>query len=717
MVVFTKEQNDYIKYVKKHDTKLIACAGSGKTRCIIERIKNLINQGVYDINQIRVLTFSRFTRDDFMQKINKYGDKLKLDECITTIDSFANTVVGSNNFIDVSLLSYSLLKYLEEGKDLKSNEKLANIKSVFVDEAQDIDQIQFNIIKAMKKKLKVSINLVGDPNQNIFQFRDSSDKYLVEYKAKEFKLTKNFRSYPPVVKFSSYLRPYSDKNIECNKTRDIYKPVFVQTRNEVDLEESLMSLINLLKKKTDLSNVAILSPTRGIMKGCGESYGLCLATNILHKNGILFKQFYQESGSNYGNGIKYKPRKGRINLLTYMGSKGLEWEYTILLDADYCLINKMEFTEEKHNQDRYLLYVACSRAIKNLFIYCHYKNNKQQLNPWFAKIPEKFYDTKEIFGKFEIHQQNYYKSRYTTLSKPYISQDKLYNIFNNFISKINIKKERIVNDESLEDIKINAFTDRYLKLLYKSMLGENKVKYPELDTLSTTVSIIDDAPNFVRRWFFYNKKRIDWNKFDDEVSKSKISSRIAEFIDNNFNRDIALSNNIISTGSYYSNYIINNREWIKKKYEGYLKATDSGSIIKGTFYTTLIKYALDTNHYYHITTKGKSYKPILRNIEAAADSILSFVEKLSIKPKGFDIEVQTDAGKEYIDIIDVDNQPYFIELDTSFSVKSIIRGIQLVLSNSYKNGPVKLNFIHPLTFTVSRIVIDNPLEIIDVATR
>ena len=41
---YTKEQSKYIDYIGNKNTKLIACAGSGKTRCIIARISNLIEK-------------------------------------------------------------------------------------------------------------------------------------------------------------------------------------------------------------------------------------------------------------------------------------------------------------------------------------------------------------------------------------------------------------------------------------------------------------------------------------------------------------------------------------------------------------------------------------------------------------------------------------------------------------------------------------------------
>ena len=86
---YTKEQFKYINYNGNNNTKLIACAGSGKTRCIIARISSLLNNNNYISEEILMLTFSKFTRDDFLKKIKSY-DSLKIsEETIKTIDSFA----------------------------------------------------------------------------------------------------------------------------------------------------------------------------------------------------------------------------------------------------------------------------------------------------------------------------------------------------------------------------------------------------------------------------------------------------------------------------------------------------------------------------------------------------------------------------------------------------------------------------------------------------
>ena len=92
----TKEQKKYIEYTGNKDTKLIACAGSGKTFCLIERINQLIESEKYKADEILVLTFSRFTRDDFLRKITSYKAKFINPKYVNTIDSFAKKLIDKN---------------------------------------------------------------------------------------------------------------------------------------------------------------------------------------------------------------------------------------------------------------------------------------------------------------------------------------------------------------------------------------------------------------------------------------------------------------------------------------------------------------------------------------------------------------------------------------------------------------------------------------------
>src|SRR5690606_22912836 len=101
MTELSDEQKLYVENNSLNDTKLIACAGSGKTFCIISRIKYLIEKGLYEPNNILMLTFSRFTRDDFINKVKEInpidGDKIFDNKNINTIDSFSKKILDSLN--------------------------------------------------------------------------------------------------------------------------------------------------------------------------------------------------------------------------------------------------------------------------------------------------------------------------------------------------------------------------------------------------------------------------------------------------------------------------------------------------------------------------------------------------------------------------------------------------------------------------------------------
>jgi superfamily I DNA/RNA helicase len=117
METFTNEQLNYINYDKLEDTKLIAVAGAGKTKCIIAKMNFIITKKILESDEILMITFSRFTKDDFLTKVKKQDIDTILESQIKTIDSFAKSIIDLTNVIDISLLSYRFMKYLENVSD------------------------------------------------------------------------------------------------------------------------------------------------------------------------------------------------------------------------------------------------------------------------------------------------------------------------------------------------------------------------------------------------------------------------------------------------------------------------------------------------------------------------------------------------------------------------------------------------------------------------
>ena len=598
----TKEQHNYITYNKIKNTKLISIAGSGKTRCIIYRINYLIESKLLSSDEILMLTFSRFTRDDFLNRIKLYGIQSIDSKNIKTIDSFAKSLIDEKNEIDVSLLSFKFKQYLENSssEDIQQNKKLQSIKTIFVDEAQDLNYIQYKILVLLNEKNGTYINLIGDPNQNIYQFRKSSDKYLMEFNAKTFYLTQNFRSYNSVLNFSSCLRPIKEINgkeikIKGNLGEYSCLPQIYFHKTDNELETSIINILKLASNNNiDLSDIAILSPTRGRMKGLGNSHGLCLVSNLLYKHKYKFKQFYEEINDEQTNNIKYEPIKNHVNLLTYMGSKGLEWKIVILIDADICLINKRHFSEEKHKHDQYLLYVACSRAIENLIIFSKYQQRDGlftfKLNTWFDTIPKDLY---EMDTRFEC---NFKYSNLQFVDKTE-SEKKIIKILERFDEEtLNCLFEEITNAKFTKTvtkiydkdysctINSNIFLVKYIKHLfivyYQLKNNMEKNKYMDVENIIND-RIITNVSYIFSEWFYINKNDITWDTYNRD--KHTFDKQIVETIDKKFDKSQPIQNHTIINDGYFKSFILSMKESIKENYNKYLKSTNKNNIKKYLF--------------------------------------------------------------------------------------------------------------------------------------
>ncbi len=119
--LFSEQQIKYITSLSGKNKKLIACAGSGKTRSVIGRIKFLTDNSFFKPKEIYVVTFSKNAADDFKTKVKTLFPDTYTDFCVlknfSTIDSLAKSVLNdvrphkSNN---KEILSVALRNYLRE---------------------------------------------------------------------------------------------------------------------------------------------------------------------------------------------------------------------------------------------------------------------------------------------------------------------------------------------------------------------------------------------------------------------------------------------------------------------------------------------------------------------------------------------------------------------------------------------------------------------------
>ena len=702
----TEEQFNYVTYPEMEDTKLSACAGSGKTQVIVLRNIFLLENNFYKPDEIYLLVFGRLARDDIINRV-KIVDKNNLinHEYISTIDALSKYIIDPNNKIDVSLLSFKFMEYLENNNTeiLQQNDKLNNIKCIFIDEAQDLNEIQYNILINIKNKLNITLHFIGDSNQNIFQFRDSESKYFMQFNGKQFLLTTNFRSYKEIIEFSKNLRVDQTHPIISTKGNINKKPIFHIGNTE---ENILKILAELIDNKVELSDIAILSPVKGRI-GLNYSSGLCMIANLLTSYDIKFTQFYDESKEESNPNMKFEPVVGHIALMTIFGSKGLQWKYIILIGAKSSLINYYNFTEQQHHNERNLLYVGTTRAIESLDIIVEENKKSMSINHWFQEIESEYYDinsenfTELKFPLMKYNSENLFDNRITKIidNFPIIILNDISNLLNYENLERNI--ERIYDSdftkvEYVSPIFLGKFIESYfincINLKYEKPLRQ----YTDIKNVISDKNIIECDNQQTYDFINKNKSNLNWDKIKDLENKipSKIYNDllIMKLKYKKFNIPFD-EYTFILNNQYYQKFVKNNVEYIKKNYNKYINCKDIKKLRKLIFICEVFHHALSTQHYYHIDNHGEKFNSVLVRY---AD-MLTEIEKY-VTESDFDYNVNNQYIENLnlvgeIDLIDVHNELWEIKVVQDINLKHILQLLMYNIMTEIKEN-YKLNFFN-----------------------
>ena len=165
------EQIEFIE----HDLcnmKLIGIPGGGKTRTIIEKIINMKNDKIIDKNEnFLILTFSRKSREDFLNKGNERINNLFVQDNVRTIHSLSAKIMQNlfnKTSSNLNTLIAGLFHLLKDNNINFSNVKcLRNCKYIFVDEAQDISDIQYNTIIKISEICEANVIMIRSRSKYI----------------------------------------------------------------------------------------------------------------------------------------------------------------------------------------------------------------------------------------------------------------------------------------------------------------------------------------------------------------------------------------------------------------------------------------------------------------------------------------------------------------------------------------------------------------------
>jgi DNA polymerase III epsilon subunit-like protein len=449
LISYNKEQLEFIQS-KLQDCKLLGIPGGGKTASIIGKvIYHIARTELKENNQFLILTFSRRACDDFIQKGKKKNKKLFTLKNIRTLHSIAGKIVFhilEKKSSSQDTIIISAIDLIEQNQsDVLIMPEFSNLKVIFIDEAQDISEIQYKLIMKIKELTKCKVIMIGDPNQNIYQFQKGSDQYLLNHPGKNFYLIQNYRSTPHIVRLINEFRPWQDltpkmistKNSDSPKNK---KPVMFSGTADQIIEDIIAKI---LTSQFPRESIAIIGPVKK-SKPNYDSYtniGLSLFTNILHSRGIPYIKHYDDTTKdNEFSTESLKITEGHINLFTIHGSKGLEFDQVFLLNFHTNTFGAPP-TKEKYKEFKYLWYVGLSRAAYDLNIYV----DRAKL-PWYEakECPEDLYEcsreSKLIFRKDLVFTEEiepvYYTVSDILYNKKNIDETMLFQLENMFEFKI-----------------------------------------------------------------------------------------------------------------------------------------------------------------------------------------------------------------------------------------------------------------------------------------
>jgi DNA helicase-2/ATP-dependent DNA helicase PcrA len=159
-------------------------------------------------------------------------------------------ILKSNNaidFDDIIRLVYDLFT---------NNETIANIyrksyKFICIDESQDLNKLQYFLLKSICGDSIKNVMMVGDPNQSIYGFNGSTPSFMQidfkeDFKAQEFSLDENYRSSRAIIEASNSLM---DLKVEAKNY--VIDGIFEIVENDSeDLEAQFV--VNKIKELVEL---------------------------------------------------------------------------------------------------------------------------------------------------------------------------------------------------------------------------------------------------------------------------------------------------------------------------------------------------------------------------------------------------------------------------------------------------------------------------------
>ncbi len=361
-----------------HDVnmRVIAAAGSGKTSTLTGRISYLLTHYGAKPSQIILLSFTHNAATMMRQRLESLVGSQRI--LCGTFHAISQQILREQDpaalqdMFHVDELPLKALDFLHSDRGKAWVTK--TIRWIFIDEYQDINDTQYDMIRALHHK-GAMVTIVGDDAQNIYTWRGSCVDYILNFHKKfpdvmDFQLSTNYRSTAAIVAVANstmrFIPTLPHKELMTAATPAGDRPevhYFARTSDERDWV--VEAATKALTQQT--GTVAILSKFNSVLYKYEEAF-MKLGVRVRFVQG-------EETTSAHGPPTVY--------LSTFHGSKGLEWDHVFLVR-----MNDEVFPQQKDDdsvmQERRLFYVAVTRARR--YLYFTYSKQEKSLSRFVREV-------------------------------------------------------------------------------------------------------------------------------------------------------------------------------------------------------------------------------------------------------------------------------------------------------------------------------------------
>ena len=244
---------------------VIAGPGSGKTRVLVHKLASLLLLEDVKSEQLLMLTFSRAAATEFKTRLYNLIGAPAMYVDIKTFHSYCFDILGMlGDEKEFDKVVSSAVEHINNGEVEYS--KITKTVLV-IDEAQDMSLDEYNLLLALiNKNEDMRVITVGDDDQNIYEFRGSSSKFLADYtekyNAKKYEMLENYRSVKKIIDFTNNFANKIENRIKENNVRFVrLDNGFLKVTSYVSENMELPVVEEYIKNKNFGGTTAFLTET------------------------------------------------------------------------------------------------------------------------------------------------------------------------------------------------------------------------------------------------------------------------------------------------------------------------------------------------------------------------------------------------------------------------------------------------------------------------